>query len=322
MSGDFRSYYETEVRPILAELEERRRRARRAWAKLACVVVLLTGATLAVAAVLSLWILAVGGVILGAICFFGGWHLLFRSIIRQAKLRIIGVLARFVDPSLRYDPDLCITKAQFRQSGLFRHSINRYRGEDLVWGRVGPTGIRFSEVHAQYKQSSAGSKGGTRTTYHTIFKGLFVIADFNKHFRGVTVVLPDVAERSLGWLGQKLQDTFDVFRQGELVKLEDPEFEREFVVYGDDQVEARYILTPGLMRRLLEFQRKAGRRVHFSFALSSVYIAIETRKDMFEPRMSRSLLDQDVVLEHLRDLQFATSVVKDLDLNTRIWSKE
>ena len=148
------------------------------------------------------------------------------------------------------------------------------------------------------------------------------IADFNKHFRGVTVVLPDVAERTLGWVGQKLQDAFDVLRRGELVKLEDPEFEREFVVYGDDQVEARYILTPALMQRLLEFKRKAGRRVHFSFALSSVYIAIETRKDMFEPRMFRSFLHQDAVLEHLRDLQFATGVVKDLDLNTRIWSKE
>jgi len=321
MSGDFRSYYEAEVRPVLAALEERRRRAGRAWSMVAGAIALLTGTAAAVAAALSSWGFAIGAVILGAICLLGGWHLLFRSIIRRAKVAIIGALARFIDPSLRYEPDRYITKAEFRQSGLFRDSINRYRGEDLFWGRVGSTGIRFSEVHAQHRQSSAGSKG-THTTYRTIFKGLFIIADFNKHFRGMTVVLPDVAERTLGWFGQKLQDTFDVFRRGELVKLEDPEFEREFVVYGDDQVEARYILTPALMQRLVEFKRKAGRQVYFSFALSNVYIAIETDKDMFEPRMFRSFLHEEVVLEHLRDLQFATSVVKDLDLNTRIWSKE
>ena len=72
------------------------------------------------------------------------------------------------------------------------------------------------------------------------------MADFNKNFNGHTVVLPDTAEKILGKFGQSLQS---MSSRGELVKLEDPEFEKEFCVYGDDQVEARYILSPALMKR-------------------------------------------------------------------------
>ncbi len=322
MSDDFDAYYDAELRPALESLEERRRQASRTWRTVAGVTLVVVVGALVAAAALSYWIIAAVAVVLGAGCLFGSHAILFHPVIRDAKREMIGALARFVDPSLRYSPKGCITRAQFRRSRLFSHGVDRYRGEDLVQGRIGSTDIRFSEVHAQYKTTHTDGKGHTHTSWHTIFKGLFVIADFNKHFRGVTRVLPDVAERALGWFGQKLQGAFDVFERGELVKLEDPEFEREFVVYADDQVEARYILTPALMRRLLDFKRRAGRDVCFSFAGSSVHIAISTSRDMFEPDASRSFLDRAAMLAHLRDLQFATSVVKELDLNTRIWTKE
>lgn len=50
------------------------------------------------------------------------------------------------------------------------------------------------------------------------------------------------------------------------VKLEDPVFEREWEVYATDQIEARYILTPALMERMLEIKRRfGGKSIEFSF---------------------------------------------------------
>ncbi len=57
-------------------------------------------------------------------------------------------------------------------------------------------------------------------------------------------MLPDFAEKLLGKFGQKFQKSFT---HGKLVKLENPEFEKEFVVYSSGQQEARYILTPVMM---------------------------------------------------------------------------
>ncbi len=51
---------------------------------------------------------------------------------------------------------------------------------------IGYTAVEFSQVHAQYKTESSrtDSDGHTETDehWHTIFKGIFFIADFNKHF--------------------------------------------------------------------------------------------------------------------------------------------
>ena len=69
----------------------------------------------------------------------------------------------------------------------------------------------------------------------------------------------------------------------ERVQLEDPVFEREWEVYAEDQVEARYLLTPALMERMLEIKRRFfGQRIEFSFFNNRVMIAVHTGQDMFE----------------------------------------
>ncbi|MBM4152734.1 MAG: DUF3137 domain-containing protein, partial [Kiritimatiellaceae bacterium] len=106
------------------------------------------------------------------------------------------------------------------------------------------------------------------------------------------------------------------------VKLEDPEFEQEFVVYSTDQVEARYILSLAFMRRLLEFKQKTGAAVYFSFIGGEMNVGMSSTKDRFEPRIFQSLLDAAFIRELIHDLQLARGIVEDLNLNTRIWTKE
>ncbi len=145
------------------------------------------------------------------------------------------------------------------------------------------------------------------------------MADFNKNFIGHTLVLPDTAEKMLGKLGQNLQAFSS---RGELIKLEDPEFEKEFCVYADDQVEARYILSPALMQRIVEFKRKWNTKVYLSFRDSKVYIAIKMDKNLFETRLFKSIVDYNFIEENIRFLILLTGIVDDLNLNTRIWTKE
>ena len=254
-------------------------------------------------------------VVIGAIAF----AFISKGYKREFKQRIITKVVRFLDPELSYQPDGLIDKHTFKGSKLFTHSIDRYKGEDLVQGRVEKTDIVFSEVHAEYKTTSGTGKN-RRTEWHTIFKGLFFIADFNKHFQGQTLVLPDSAEKLFGGFGKMLQ-SWNIGRP-DLVKLEDPEFEQEFVVYGNDQIESRYILSTSLMRRILDFKQKSGSKIYLSFTGSKVYVAVPITRDMFEPKYFSSVSDFSPILDYYRDLTFAVSIVDDLNLNTRIWSKE
>jgi hypothetical protein len=103
--------------------------------------------------------------------------------------------------------------------------------------------------------------------------------------------------------------------------MDDPEFEKEFVVYSTNQIEARYILSHSLMKKLLAFKHKSKHPVYISFIGTHIYMAVSYDKDLFEPSIFHSLLDYKVAMEYVKTLHLAISVVEELKLNQKLWSK-
>lgn len=314
---DFEEFYNTSLAADLEVLEQKRRQLVRKLliigAALLCaviVVIFLVGRSQSDAPVFFLFPIVAAAAVGGLICKVAS-----KNYVAEFKSFVIGKIVRFVDENLSYEPNSCVRQSTFVLSKIFTTEPNRYKGDDLVCGKVGATRIMFSEVDAERVTGS----GRNRHRY-TIFRGLFFVGDFNKHFAGQTIVIPDTAELLFGRIGQTLQ-SLNVFR-GQLVKLEDPEFEKNFVVYGSDQIEARYILSTSLMQRMVEFRKKAQRDVYFSFVGSMVFVAISYTRNLFEPRIFRTVLDFEPIREYFEDLQLAVGIVDDLNLNTRIWSKE
>jgi hypothetical protein len=103
--------------------------------------------------------------------------------------------------------------------------------------------------------------------------------------------------------------------------MEDPEFEAEFVVYGTDQVEARYVLSTSMLRRILEIRRRWATDVRLAFLESHVYLTIAQAQDWFEPNVYRSARDPHQIQELADQIALCLHLVDELNLNTRIWSK-
>lgn len=273
----------------------------------------------------SIWPLFVGAAL--AIAFAGWWLAMHERIAAYRdgfKRDVVGRLVAHRYPGATFDAFGGIHIDAFRASRLFRKDIDRYQAEDLIEGRLGATAVRISEVHAEYKTTTTDAKGHTDTQWHTIFRGLFCIADFHKHFQGVTLVVPDGAEGLFGDFGKRLQSLGRTFSDAKLVSLEDPEFERDFAVYGTDQVEARYILSTSLMRRLLDFRQRLNTRVHLAFVDEQVFVAVASNTNHFEPPSiwaSDATIDEADVASYLEQVGLAEDVVDSLNLNTRIWSK-
>ncbi len=322
---ELKEFFHCDLGGYLYELEDKRKAITRQFIYLAIsvFVTLIIGVVIVFAKQFSpsvLIVVAIISVLVGI-----GWYFIFikmtqDSFIYEFKRKIVKAVVKFVDENLDYNPTKSISMGQYMLSTIFKKSPDRFKGEDYVSGRIGETNIEFSEVHAEYKTETRNSKGHTQTQWHTIFKGIFFIADFNKNFNGTTVVLPDLAEKMFGFLGKTLQK-WNMTR-GELIKLEDPEFEKQFVVYGDDQIESRYILTTSLMERLMEFHRKASKlakgEIYLSFTGNKIFVAIANHKNLFEPRIFRSNNDFDLILNYFLYLQLTAGIVEDLKLNTRI----
>jgi len=260
-------------------------------------------------------IIIIVAIVLSVMITVFAYSYLSKDYISEFKILIIDRIVHFVDKDLHYDRKEYIPKSTFMLSQLFKTKPNRYKGDDLVTGKIGETKVEFCELNAKHK-SGSGKNSSTRT----VFKGLFFIGDFNKHFNCQVVVLPDTAEKFLGRIGQKLQSMN--FARDDLIKLDDPEFERHFVVYSNDQVGARYVLSPSLMKRIVDFKKKTGQDIYLSFVGSKVFVAISFIRGLFEPKVFGTLLDFEPIREYFEDLQLAVGIVDDLNLNTRIWTKQ
>lgn len=244
--------------------------------------------------------------------------LLYKFMIKdytvEFKTNIIKPLIHAIDEKLLYSYADYIPEYLFERSKLFE-TPDKISGNDFVKGSIDGINIQFSDIHAQKKNENSRGKD----TWSTMFQGLFIIADFNKHFNAQTVVLPDSAQKRFGDLiGHWLQSN-NASRE-ELVKMDNPDFEKEFVVYSSNQIEARYILSHSLMKKLLDFKHKSKHDIHISFIDRQIYIAIEYDRDLFEPSLFHSLLDYKVAMDYVKTLHLALGVVEELKLNQKLWS--
>ena len=230
------------------------------------------------------------------------------------KDELIEKLVLFVDKNLKYSKNNYIREHEYRASSLFPQLIDRFSGDDFVSGTVDKVDIRFSEIHSEVKKKT--NKG--KTYWQTIFRGLLFVADFNKNFEGKTVVLPDKSEKFFGSISHFFQSFSS---HGKLVKMDNSEFEREFTIYSDDQIEARYILSHTLMDRILEYKKLVGKNLYISFNRSNIYIAIGYSEKLFEPKIYKKITSFDEVSFYFKVISMTVDIVKHLNLNRKIWSK-
>ncbi len=319
---EFRGFYETTLKEKLVELETIRKKILRRYGLGA---LLLGSLTFLNYYLVSLNLPQYIFIISIAASGTGGLWYIFVTYNQKSEYRnnfksnVVAQIVKLYNPEWQYRFDSSISQKDYERSRLFPQHCDRYTGDDLVTGEIEKTDFQFSELHTQYKQVTYGSKGQRQEHWVTIFRGLFMHADFNKNFSGTTYVLPDTAERLLGSFGQSLQK---LSSRGDLVKLENVEFEKLFVVYSSDQVEARYILTPAIMEAMVDLAKRFGRSVFFSFVGSRIYFARSFSEPLFEPNLFRSGVNYSDLKEMFELFGMISVLVQELSLNTRIWTKE
>lgn len=307
----FRAFYDASLLPVLQEIETARK-------KLVSTFFLYMAGGVGIGLPLFGFVHPLAGiipVIIALVVFLFRFGRSISELKTSFKQRIVGGIVKFLHGDLTYDHARCIPESIYHKSKLYLSSISRYKGDDMVSGTIDKTAIRFCELHTQQVR-----KSGKNTQVVTIFRGLFFVGDFNKNFIGETFVLPDTAESAFGSLGTFFQKMN--MSRPQLVKLEDIEFEKAFAVYGTDQIEARYILSTALMQRIMEFRRKTNTSISLSFIQSQVYIGIPVNKDLFEAPVFSTLVNYSIVADYYNYLALCIGIVEDLDLNTRIWTKE
>ncbi|CAD0002358.1 DUF3137 domain-containing protein [Flavobacterium chungangense] len=232
------------------------------------------------------------------------------------KTNVVIPALKNLKESLAFTPQSGISDDEFISSELFITKPDRYNTQDLITGTADKTSFYFAEVHAEFKIESENKK---RTKWFDIFKGIIFIADFNKNFSTSTVVRPKSPKDEINsWFSKNIFS----FGDSDKVQLENTEFDSKFVTYSKNQIEARYILTPAMMERIVALNSKCDKTISISFIHSKMYIAFPLSHNYFEAPIHKTLLAPDLLTDDLSIVQFMQDIVHELDLNTRIWGKE
>lgn len=222
------------------------------------------------------------------------------------KEEVVDEIIHAFCPNATYSPNNGVGEDLFRNSGLFTFP-DRYHAEDLIEGCLDKTSFICSEVHAEERRARS-TKNGVQYYWEDIFKGFLFIADFHKEFQGETTILRN--------------SFFKVKMGASRVKMENPDFEKVFDVFSTNQIEARYLITPSMMERMLKLDSNFKKGVTISFRNSTILVAIPDSKNRFEADVWSSLNDMSILKSDFSVLQSLLDIVEELNLNTRIWSKE
>lgn len=274
---DYESFYEASIAPEIRQLEiERRRTLKRVFALgavvLAAILVFVFHTPISAAAGVSEDFVMIAALFAGFGAVAPIFHLMGRMR-RKLKTALVEPTCRFL--GLDYSLDA----GQFPLPRFVDVKIlpghDRVHLQDHIRGAHAGVDFELCAAVLTKRVERNDGKGGTKTENQTVFQGLLLNYRFPKPFTARTLVLP-----GRSWLGNRIAG----FRHGERVRLEDPRFERIYEVFSDDQVEARYLLTPGFMERLTDLADHLGASgaLSFAFEAQNLLIAFHSKQKHFE----------------------------------------
>ena len=174
--------------------------------------------------------------------------------------------------------------------------------EDHISGRH--NGVAFDLC-----ESTSGHAKGEAEDGPDVWEGVLFAFAARKKFRGRTLIVRD---------GGAIGNFFKGFgKDGERITLEDPRFEDRFEVFGSDQMEARYLLTPAFMERLVELDDHYGKKkLKAAFADNKLLLTIDDRRDRFELDIESGFRKSQAT-KLLQDLEIPCRIIDALKLDAR-----
>jgi hypothetical protein len=240
----------------------------------------------------------------GVFLFFVYRDMLGKKYFENFKENLLKKLFELSAPEFQYFPNSCVADTLFIESG-FVNEYSEYSGEDLFQGIINEIPVEFSEITVSFKSYTDRRK---LRKGKTVFKGVFYAFSWNKTFSGVTQILPDKMEKLFGGLGTLVQKMNSSALLGDgrdsLVKFDNKDFEKEYAVYSDNEIEARSIISEPLMIFLLDLKKNTNAKVYFSFVGNKVFLGIHNNKDILKVgNINESVTENGFLLKYFNEIE-------------------
>lgn len=221
---------------------------------------------------------------------FISYYFTFRNYRKQYKEKVINLIFKNIFDDFYYRPESHLTEYDYQSTLLYQGNYNRFSGEDFVEGVFKGQDVKMSEL-----QVAKVERRKKKNSKKIIFKGLLILIKVKTPYFSQTIIEPDLAESAFGFIGKALQAD----KKGllENVRLESPDFEKNFAVYSSDQIESRKILTPVVQEKLTALKNVQKDLFAFSIHPNQICIAFPNISNQFEPNYFTKVDDVKIVRE-------------------------
>ena len=212
---------------------------------------------------------------------------------------------------VRYEPNNGINEQVLRNTAMISMG-DRYYSNDYISAKYKNIPFVASDVHIQEEHTD--SDGDTYTV--TLFKGQWFIFDFNKSFKADL----QICEKGFG--NNRRGSLFSGDRLKK-VELEDINFNKQFNVYAQNELDAFYILTPNTMEKIKEVENKVSGKLLFCFIDNKLHVGLYNSKDLFEYKnVYKSINLEQEKNNVLQDMKNITEFVDILDLDNDLFRRK
>ena len=215
---------------------------------------------------------------------------------------------------LMYQPEKGIAEEVIGNTGMMFMG-DRYSSNDYISGRYKNIPVVQADVHIEEKHESSDSDGHSTTHWVTIFRGRWMIFDFNKKFKA------NIQVSQKGFGNSKLNNWGSKIKYKK-VMLEDQMFNNKFKTYAHEELDAFYVLTPAMIEKIKNLTNSISGKLLFCFIDNKLHVGVQNNKDSFEHGIFTKMNEEKVTNMISQDIKLITDFVDELNLDNDLFRKE
>lgn len=247
---------------------------------------------------------------------------------------IIAFISNNNVENIMFEPKQRLAKEAFEKMDLFNLNIVKYNGSNYIKALYNKNTMVFSDMETYVidtmeakEEVYINGKKYIRTTRKKkkryIFKGIYIGATLNKRNTNHIYLIPNNLNDTV--LQSKIMSYIKY--HGVPANLENLEFSKKYKVFCDDEVQARYILSLGLMERInkLDELYKGKKYIVFKegkrFAICIEGVSIENIKNSKMPLFRNEKIEYKYLCNIFNQLMNLFNIYYILDLGNELYTK-
>lgn len=217
-----------------------------------------------------------------------------------------------------YKPEAGVSKKTITDTGVI-YTGDRFTSNDYISGKYKGVKFRQSDVKMEKEMHiyiPSKDDISELTYYVTLFKGRWMVFDFNKNFKANVCIYEN------GFLNKRINSIFSSVKYKK-VNLESREFNNDFNVYAVNEEDAFYIITPHFMEKISKLNDVCSGKLILCFINNQLHVGLYNNDDAFEaPSYFRIFSKKSAIKSINKDIKLITMFVDELELDNDLFKSK